>query len=174
MYKNKLAYSKAVKNASSFTGVLLSKPRLVSEKVTYLNMQNVGDGKKLQWVVFNANFDKADLKKLQFAEPETIITIFGTDNVNKQTGQHQIVVQQLLSVSDATDADTFTSNDASSDILNDLLMGETVTNAQTDTPQLIASTWNQLNALVAKLPKQTAIGMLAKQIIVLNGETPNA
>jgi hypothetical protein len=160
-------------NASAFTGVILRKPKLVSPKVTYLDVQNVEDGRTLQWVVFNANFENADLKKMQFAKPESVIKILGTDNVNAKTGQDQIVIQKLLSVSDATESNTFADADTSTaqDILDDLLSIE-VTPTQDDA-LLISQTWIQLNALMARVPKQKAIGMLAKQIAVLNGETSN-
>lgn len=160
-------------NASAFTGVILRKPKLVSPKVTYLDVQNIEDGRTLQWVVFNANFENADLKKMQFAKPESVIKILGTDNVNAKTGQDQIVIQKLLSVSDATESNTFADADTSTaqDILDDLLSIE-VTPTQDDA-LLISQTWIQLNALMARVPKQKAIGMLAKQIAVLNGETSN-
>jgi hypothetical protein len=162
-------------NASAFTGVILRKPKLVSPKVTYLDVQNVEDGRTLQWVVFNANFENADLKKMQFAKPESVIKILGTDNVNAKTGQDQIVIQKLLSVSDATESNTFADADTSTNILNELLMQETLgdLDAHADNALLINQTWIQLNALMARVPKQKAIGMLAKQIAVLNGETSN-
>jgi hypothetical protein len=168
MYTKQKTYGKAKVQAIPLTGVLLSKPKLVSEKVTYLNMQNVEDGRTIQWVVFNANFQNADLKKMQFAKPESVIKIFGTNNINEKTGQEQIVIQKLLSISDATDANTFTQEDTSSDILSDMLAAET---PEVDVRQVVSDTWNQLHTLMLKLPKQLAIGMLAKEIARLAGET---
>jgi len=145
---------KAKVKALALTGILLQKPKLVSEKVTYLYMQNTEDGKKLQWVVFNANFDKADLRKLQFAQPEAVIKVFGTNNTNAKTGQEQIVIQKLLSVSDAQDANTFTPKDIESDFA----------------PITNADTYAKLFALMQEVPKPQAIYMLARCIASLTGE----
>jgi len=157
-------------SASAFTGVILRKPKLISPKVTYLDVQNIEDGRKLQWVVFNANFENADLTKMQFAEPESVIKIYGTNNVNAKTGQDQIVIQKLLSVSDATEMHPIADADTNQDYLNELLEGKVPAE---DDALLISQTWIQLNALMARVPKQKAIGMLAKQIAILNGGTPN-
>ena len=170
MYTTQKTSGKAKVQAIPLTGVILRKPKLVSPKVTYLDVQNTEDGRTLQWVVFNANFENADLKKLQFAKPKSVIKIFGTNNINAKTGQEQIVIQKLLSVSDATEANTFLGDDATADILNEMLTG---TLPVEDDALLISQTWIQLNALMARVPKQKAIGMLAKQIAVLNGETSN-
>lgn len=172
MYTTQKTSGKAKAQALPLTGVLVSKPKLVSEKVTYLSVQNVEDGRTLQWVVFNTNFENADLKKLQFAKPESVIKIYGTNNVNAKTGQEQIVIQKLLSVSDATESRTFANADTTTaqDILDEMLAG---TLPVEDDALLISQTWIQLNALMARVPKQKAIGMLAKQIAVLNGETSN-
>ena len=84
-------------NTSVYSGVILGQPRKL-EKVTYLNVKTVEDGRTLQWVFFNKNHDAKDLRRVQNAQDGTIIKVNGSTNVNKATGQDQIVIQKLLSV----------------------------------------------------------------------------
>jgi len=140
----------------TYTGILLRKPRLGSPKVTYLDVKTDVVGRTLQWVVFNNNFDTSTLNSIRNADANAAITILGTTNINKKTGQDQIVVQKVLNIAGA-DAN------AESVVVR-------TTSLSNDDAESIFSTWNQLNALVEKLPKQLAIGMLAKCISVVNGE----
>lgn len=140
----------------TYTGILLRKPRLGSPKVTYLDVKTDVVGRTLQWVVFNNNFDTSTLNSIRNADANAAITILGTTNINAKTGQDQIVVQKVLNI-------------AGSDANAECVVVRT-TSLSNDDAETISSTWNQLNALVAKLPKQLAVGMLAKCISVVNGE----
>lgn len=151
----------------TYTGILLRKPRLGSPKVTYLDVKTDVVGRTLQWVVFNNNFDTSTLNSIRNADANAAITILGTTNVNAKTGQDQIVVQKVLNIAGANaNAESVVVRTTTN--IHDV--AELIESLPNDDTELISSTWNQLNALVSKLPKQLAIGMLAKCIAVVNGE----
>lgn len=154
-------------NAQTYTGILLRKPRAGSPKVTYLDVKTDVVGRTLQWVVFNANFDTSTLKRIKSADANATLTILGTTNVNAKTGQDQIVVQKVLNIADANaDAEDVVVR-SNNDVLE---LVESLELLRDDDAESISKTWNQLYALVEKLPKQLAIGMLAKCIAAVNGE----
>ena len=133
------------------TGILKNKARVLS-KVIYLDVAtSLSDSApKKQWIAFKDKHTLQDINALVNAVPGSSLIIDGKDNLNKMTGQQQIVIHSVLNIIPPNA--TMPSSDT---ILDELL------NPASDA-------WNDLHAIVSKLPKQTAIGMLAKMIGVLN------
>lgn len=149
------------------SGIIKNKARVLS-KVVYLDVVGSLTEKapSMQWVLFKDKHTHQDIQAIINAEPGSSIIIDGKDNVNKQTGQSQIVIHSLLDIV-PTDA---TLPAASSSILDDLFHSSSM-ESTVDTAKMTSDTWNSLNAIMRQVPKQLAIGMLAKMISHLNGTT---
>lgn len=140
------------------TGIIKNKARVLS-KVVYLDVAETAnpDGPKKQWVLFKDKHTHKDIQAVTNAEPGSSIIIDGKDNVNKQTGQSQIVINSLLNIIPTDASLTSSTNILQDELLNPFPMEAT------------ANAWNALNDLMRHMPKQQAIGMLAKMISLLNG-----
>lgn len=139
------------------SGIIKNKARVLS-KVIYLDVAETANpnGPKKQWVLFKDKHTNQDIQAITNAEPGSSIIIDGKDNVNKQTGQSQIVINNVLNII-PTDASLSSSESILDELLNPSSMEST------------ADAWNSLNSLMRQMPKQQAIGMLAKMISILNG-----
>lgn len=149
------------------SGILKNKPRILS-KVIYLDVaESLGEkAPKKQWIMFKDKHTMQDINTITNAIPGSSLIIDGKDNINKQTGQEQVVIHNLLNVipPNATIPQTETT-------IEDLM--DSVSMLSTDTAHNTSLAWGQLNLLMQTLPKQTAIAMLAKMISRLIGEVRN-
>ena len=145
------------------TGILKNKPRVLS-KVIYLDVaESMADSApKKQWIVFKDKHTYQDINTISNAVPGSSLIVDGKDNLNKMTGQQQVVVHSLVNI---IPPDAPMPSYSSNTISNDFSIPDATEN--------ISIIWHDLNALMSQLPKQKAIGMLAKKISILNGETSN-
>lgn len=133
------------------TGIIKNKARILS-KVIYLDVAETAnpDGPKKQWVLFKDKHTHADIQSITNAEPGSSIIIDGKDNINKQTGQSQIVINSLLNI-----------------IPTDASLPSASNNSFTSNKE--EQIEKDLAFLIRQMPKQQAIDLLAKTIITLNG-----
>ena len=131
------------------TGIIKNKARVLS-KVVYLDVET-NDGPKKQWVLFKDKHTHADIQTISNAEPGSSIIVDGKDNVNKQTGQAQIVVNSLINL--IPDGAALTNTNASF-------------SSPSDKKEQIQK---DMDFLVRQLPKNDAIVMLAAQILKVSG-----
>jgi hypothetical protein len=133
------------------TGILKNKARIL-DKVIYLDVADKvnPDGPKKQWILFKDKHSMQDIKAIALANPGSYLIIDGKDNLNKITGQHQIVVHNIINI---------VPEDA--DIANDPLLTGSFYNNSSDTEK-------QLEAILGQMPKQEAIALLCAQISKLN------
>ena len=131
------------------TGIIKNKARVLS-KVVYLDVET-NDGPKKQWVLFKDKHTHADIQTISNAEPGSSIIVDGKDNVNKQTGQAQIVVNSLINL---LPPGAMLSNTTAS------------FSAPSDKKEQIQK---DLQFLMRQLPKDDAIAMLAAQILKISG-----
>jgi hypothetical protein len=131
------------------TGIIKNKARVLS-KVVYLDVET-NDSPKKQWVLFKDKHTHADIQTISNAEPGATIIVDGKDNVNKQTGQAQIVVNSLINL--IPDGAALTNTNASF-------------SSPSDKKEQIQK---DMDFLVRQLPKNDAIVMLAAQILKVSG-----
>jgi len=131
------------------TGIIKNKARVLS-KVVYLDVET-NDSPKKQWVLFKDKHTHADIQTISNAEPGATIIVDGKDNVNKQTGQAQIVVNSLINL--IPDGAALTNTNASF-------------SSPSDKKEQIQK---DMDFLVRQLPKNDAIVMLATQILKVSG-----
>lgn len=131
------------------TGIIKNKARILS-KVVYLDVVDNGTNPK-QWVIFKDKHTYADIQSIANAEPGSTIIVDGKDNINKQTGQPQIVVNSLINIVPENAA--LSSANASFSV-------------PTDKKDQIQK---DLQFLVRQLSKEDAIVMLAAKIIEISG-----
>lgn len=81
------------------TGILKNKARIL-DKVIYLDVADKvnPDGPKKQWILFKDKHTMQDIKSIAAADPGSYLIIDGKDNVNKVTGQQQIVVHNVINI----------------------------------------------------------------------------
>jgi hypothetical protein len=131
------------------TGIIKNKARVLP-RVIYLDVET-GDGPKKQWVLFKDKHTYQDIQTISNAEPGATIIIDGKDNINKQTGQPQIVVNSLINL--IPDGAALTNTNASF-------------SSPSDKKEQIQK---DLQFLMRQLPKEDAIVMLAAQILKVSG-----
>ena len=105
-----------------FTGIIKNKARVLS-KVVYLDVVTKVDGPHKQWVLFKDKHTMQDINTIANAEPGSSIIVDGKDNINQQTQLPQVVVNKLINIipKDADLSNTTMPDDASEDILNEML-----------------------------------------------------
>jgi hypothetical protein len=105
-----------------FTGIIKNKARVLS-KVVYLDVVTKVDGPHKQWVLFKDKHTMQDINTIANAEPGSSIIVDGKDNINQQTQLPQVVVNKLINIipQDADLSNTTMPDDASEDILNEML-----------------------------------------------------
>jgi hypothetical protein len=135
------------------TGILKNKARIL-DKVIYLDMaeRSNPDGPKKQWILFKDKHTMQDIKTIASANPGSYFIIDGKDNVNKMTGQQQIVVHNLINI---IPPDANVSEASSSP--------ENFYNYSSDAEK-------ELEAIISGLPKQEAVSLLCAQILKINSK----
>ena len=105
-----------------FTGIIKNKARVLS-KVVYLDVVTKVDGPHKQWVLFKDKHTMQDINTIANAEPGSSFIVDGKDNINQQTQLPQVVVNKLINIipQDADLSNTTMPDDASEDILNEML-----------------------------------------------------
>ena len=105
-----------------FTGIIKNNARVLS-KVVYLDVVTKVDGPHKQWVLFKDKHTMQDINTIANAEPGSSIIVDGKDNINQQTQLPQVVVNKLINIipQDADLSNTTMPDDASEDILNEML-----------------------------------------------------
>jgi hypothetical protein len=138
------------------TGILKNKARIL-DKVIYLDVaeRSNPDGPKKQWILFKDKHTMQDIKAIASANPGSYIMIDGKDNLNKLTGQHQIVVHNIINI---VPEDAVISNEPVS-------MGSFY-NHSSDAEK-------QLEDMIRQMPTQEAISLLFAQILKLNKQQEN-
>jgi hypothetical protein len=135
------------------SGILKNKARVL-DKVIYLDVVESANDEpnapKKQWILFKDKHTLQDIKTIINAEPGYSLIVDGKDNINKMTGQQQIVVNSLLDVIPPN-----ATMPTSSIVTDDLGKQEQIE--------------KDLAFLMRQLSKQDAITMLAKTIVSLNG-----
>lgn len=130
------------------TGILKNKARIL-DKVIYLDVADKVNpaGPKKQWIVFKDKHTMQDIKALADANPGSYLIIDGKDNINKMTGQQQIVVHNVINIlpPDANvSAENFYNHSSNAE--------------------------EALEAIISGMPKQEAISLLCAQILKLNNQ----
>jgi len=133
------------------TGILKNKARIL-DKVIYLDVveRSNPDGPKKQWILFKDKHTMQDIKAIASANPGSYLMIDGKDNLNKVTGQQQIVVHNIINIVPEN-----------ADIANDPLLTGSFYNNSSDAEK-------QLEVILSQMPKQEAISLLCAQISKLN------
>ena len=133
------------------TGILKNKARIL-DKVIYLDVADKvnPEGPKTQWILFKDKHTMQDIKSIASANPGSYIMIDGKDNVNKMTGQQQIVVHSIINI---------VPEDAN--ISMDPMPTRSFYNHSSDAEK-------QLEDMINQMPKQEAISLLCAQILRLN------
>jgi len=138
------------------TGILKNKARIL-DKVIYLDVaeRSNPNGPKTQWILFKDKHTMQDIKAIASANPGSYIMIDGKDNLNKLTGQHQIVVHNIINIvpEDAV-------------ISNEPVSTGSFYNHSSDAEK-------QLEDMIRQMPTQEAISLLFAQILKLNKQQEN-